>query len=304
MSESSAALRASMATATDLQSMARTMKTIAASNIGQYEAAVHSLDAYYGVVQDSLSACLRASQDGTTPFNSAGVAGPAGAIVFGSDQGLVGQFNEAICARVLAGADAPRHFAVVWPVGERIAAALAESGVANLRPFPLPASIEAVSVLVARLLVEIEAYSAKGGLREIDVFHHRPARASGYQAVCQRLLPLDRDWERELIARPRPSKAIAQVMPAGEATLRACIGEYLFVSLFRACAESLASENAARLAAMQRAEKNIGERLHLLTQTFHRQRQGAIDEELFDLVAGFEAQQAQSAPRKRENTQN
>jgi F-type H+-transporting ATPase subunit gamma len=304
MSDSSAALRASMATATDLQSMARTMKTIAASNIGQYEAAVRSLDAYYGVVQDSLSACLRASRGAADSFSAGGVDGPAGAIVFGSDQGLVGQFNEAICASMLAGTDAPQRFDEVWPVGERIAAALADRGVANLRAFALPASIDAVTVLVARLLVEIEAYSAKNGLHEIYVFHHRPAGASGYQAVCQRLLPLDRDWERDLVARPRASNAVTQVLPAGEATLRACIGEYLFVSLFRACAESLASENAARLSAMQRAEKNIGERLQLLTQTFHRQRQGAIDEELFDLVAGFEAQQAASTRRKRENTQN
>ena len=307
MNDSSAALRTSMATATDLQSMARTMKTIAASNIGQYEAAVRSLDAYYGVVQDSLSACLRAFRGKANLSNrlgAGGADGSAGAIVFGSDQGLVGQFNEAVRERVLAGVDAPPRFSIVWPVGERIAAALAERGVANLRAFPLPVSINAVSVLVARLLVEIEASLTKEGLREIYVFHHRPARGSGYQAVCQRLLPLDRDWERDLIARPQSSKTIAQVLPAGDATLRACIGEYLFVSLFRACAESLTSENAARLAAMQRAEKNIGERLQVLTQTFHRQRQGAIDEELFDLVAGFEAQQASLNIPKRENTQN
>ena len=42
-----------------------------------------------------------------------------------------------------------------------------------------------------------------------------------------------------------------------ERTLQAFVREYLFVSLFKACAESLAAENASRLAAMQRAEKNI-----------------------------------------------
>jgi F-type H+-transporting ATPase subunit gamma len=68
----------------------------------------------------------------------------------------------------------------------------------------------------------------------------------------------------------------------GEAdTLRALVREYLFVSLFRACAESLASENASRLAAMQRAEKNIGELLEELNGSFHRLRQSGIDEELF-----------------------
>ena len=73
------------------------------------------------------------------------------------------------------------------------------------------------------------------------------------------------------------------------ATLRALIREYLFVSLFRACAESLASENASRLAAMQRADKNIDELLEDLNGTFHRLRQSGIDEELFDVVSGFEA---------------
>ncbi len=77
-------------------------------------------------------------------------------------------------------------------------------------------------------------------------------------------------------------------MGDGVATLRALIREYLFVSLFQACAESLASENASRLAAMQRADRNIDELLKDLNGTFHRLRQSGIDEELFDVVAGFE----------------
>ena len=78
-------------------------------------------------------------------------------------------------------------------------------------------------------------------------------------------------------------------MGGGTATLRALIREYLFISLFRACAESLASENASRLAAMQRADKNIDELLEHLNGTFHRLRQSGIDEELFDVISGFEA---------------
>jgi F-type H+-transporting ATPase subunit gamma len=73
------------------------------------------------------------------------------------------------------------------------------------------------------------------------------------------------------------------------ATLRSLIRGYLFVSLFRACAESLASENASRLAAMQRADKNISDLLDELNGKFHRVRQSGIDEELFDVVSGFEA---------------
>jgi len=78
-------------------------------------------------------------------------------------------------------------------------------------------------------------------------------------------------------------------MGNGGATLRALIREYLFVLLFRACAESLASENASRLTAMERADRSIDELLRSMQGTFHRLRQSGIDEELFDVVSGFEA---------------
>ena len=80
-----------------------------------------------------------------------------------------------------------------------------------------------------------------------------------------------------------------QVIGSGENTLRALIREYLFVSIYKACAGSLAAENASRLEAMQRAEKNIDEMLNDLKQSYNRLRQSTIDEELFDVVSGFEA---------------
>ena len=75
----------------------------------------------------------------------------------------------------------------------------------------------------------------------------------------------------------------------GERLFTKLIRQYLFVSLYRAFAESLASENASRLASMQGAERNIEERLADLNAQFHRQRQMSITEELLDIVAGYEA---------------
>jgi F-type H+-transporting ATPase subunit gamma len=103
------------------------------------------------------------------------------------------------------------------------------------------------------------------------------------------LLPLDDDWRRKLAALPWPTRNLPEVMGGSIATLQALIREYLFVSIFRACAESLASENASRLAAMQRADKNIDELLEDLNVKFHRLRQSGIDEEMFDVISGFEA---------------
>lgn len=80
-----------------------------------------------------------------------------------------------------------------------------------------------------------------------------------------------------------------EIMGDGAATLQALIREYLFVSLFRTCAEFLARENASRLATMQRADKNIDELLADVNGKHHRLHQVRIDEELFEVIAGFEA---------------
>jgi len=130
-------------------------------------------------------------------------------------------------------------------------------------------------------------------ITELLLFYNRPASAAVYAPVHQRLLPLDELWQRQLRELRWPTKNLPEVQGDGIATLRALVREYLFISLFRACAESLASENASRLAAMQRADKNIEELLENLNGTFHRLRQSGIDEELFDVISGFEALNAQ-----------
>ena len=99
-----------------------------------------------------------------------------------------------------------------------------------------------------------------------------------------------------------PARNIPEVLGSSAATFRMLIREYLFISLFRACAESLASENASRLAATERAEKNIDDLLENLKGSFNRLRQRGIDEELFDVLAGYESLEAARAPGRSQPT--
>jgi len=124
---------------------------------------------------------------------------------------------------------------------------------------------------------------------EVYLFHNSPKPGATYEPVFKRLLPLDREWRSKLTAVPWPTKKLPQIVDGQRPALDAFISGYLFVLLFQACAESLNSENASRLAAMQRAEKNIKQILEDLNLEFHRVRQESIDEELFDVVSGFEA---------------
>ena len=211
------------------------------------------------------------------------------AVVFGSDQGLVGQFNEVIADYALKTLATLPGQHRVWAVGERVQARLADAGLSLLGFFPVPNSVKAITPLVGQILLESDTHRSRGEIDELHLFYNRPMSRTVYAPVNQRLLPLDETWRSELATLPWPTGNLPEVIGSSTATLRALIHEYLFVSLFRACAESLASENASRLAAMQRAEKNIDELLEDLNRRFHQLRQSSIDEELFDVIAGFEA---------------
>jgi F-type H+-transporting ATPase subunit gamma len=288
MTDTVEGLRREIDSAGDLQSVVRTMKALAASSVGQYEKSVLALADYYRAVELGLGASLRASEPTLT-------AGPLAhgetsrAIVFGSDQGLVGQFNDVVADHAIeALADMPGK-PRVWAVGERVRARLADADLDLLGLFAVPNSVQAITSLVGRIQVEIEAHRATSGSESLWVFHNHPLSGALYAPVSQRLLPLDHLWSRRLADAPWPTSNLAEVVGGLGATLHALVREYLFISLFRACAESLASENASRLAAMQRADKNISDLLERLHATSNRLRQSGIDEELFDVIAGFEA---------------
>ena len=291
MSDSTASLRQKIGSAGDLKSVVGTMKAVAASSIGQYERSVLALADYYRAVELGLGLCFRESGADSSLIERKDQtdSSPIGAIVFGSDQGLVGQFNDVVAdyaIQALAGLPGKPE---VWAVGERVQARLADAGLKMAGSFRVPASVQAITPLVGQIQVESEARRAKGEYARLYVFHNRPRSGSLYEPVGQRLLPLDAQWRKGMSQVRWPGGNLPQVVCSGATALRALIREYLFISLFRACAESLASENASRLAAMQRAEKNIDELLEDLNRTFHRLRQSGIDEELFDVVSGFEA---------------
>jgi len=282
VSDSTAGLARKISSAGDLQSVVRTMKALAAASIGQYDKSVRALGDYYRTVELGLSACFRESRPAAPVLNrqAPADAGAIGAVVFGSDQGLVGQFNDVVADYAVKTLAALPGKPEVWAVGE---------GVPLMGVFAVPDSVQSITPLVGQIQIESEARRAKGQYARLYLFHNRPGSGALYEPVGQRLLPLDAPWQRGLAQVPWPTKLLPEVLGGDTLALRALIREYLFISLFRACAESLASENASRLAAMERADKNIDELLETLHGTFHRLRQAGIDEELFDVISGFEA---------------
>ncbi len=287
-------LRAKLESAADIDSVVKTMKAVAASNIGQYQRSVAALEDYYRTVSMGLAAYFKAqtiNQGFNNTVSSKAKDSLIGVIVFGSDQGLVGRFNDSLTDFVAQSLNSLPHKKEVWAVGERIQLLLKDVGFNTTKLFAVPNEVKSITYLVGEVLVKAQQSMEQQNVDTLYVFHNQSKEASGYMPVMQRLLPLDAAWQQEFDKIKWPTNNLPQIAGPAKPTLLALISEYLFVSLFKACAESLASENSSRLNAMQRAEKNIGELLEDLNNTFHRLRQSSIDEELFDVVAGFEALQ-------------
>jgi len=268
------------------------MKAMAASNIAQYEAAVSSLGDYYHTVSLGIVAYLiKEKIDGPTENKIPATRGdkPVCAIVFGSDQGLVGRFNNLMTDFVKQSLHTLPGTKEIWVIGDRVKLLLADAGLVAAKSFAVPNSIDAVTPLIGQILVEIEALIEKQPETAFYIFNNRPKPDTGYEPVMQRLLPLDEQWRHDFTEMKWPTKCIPEIIGKTGAALLALINAYLFVSLFKASVESLASENASRLEAMQRADKNIRDLLDSLGHKFNRLRQSSIDEELSDVVSGFEA---------------
>ncbi|NTV43231.1 MAG: F0F1 ATP synthase subunit gamma [Syntrophobacteraceae bacterium] len=289
--QTSEALKRRIQSAQDLLGVVKTMKALAAVSIRQYQKAVESLGDYNRTVEMGLQIALRERRGGGAASDQAKV-NRIGAIIFGSDQGLCGQLNNIIVAHAneeMARIGVKKENRIVIAVGMRTADILEDTGQRVLEVLTTPGSTSGITPMVQDITVLLENWRFKRQIEHMYLFFNHYVSGATYRPKTVRLLPVDREWLKNLEMKKWPSKTLPMFTMDWEALFRSLIREYLFVSLYRAFAESLASENASRLAAMQSAEKNIEERLEELFLQYHRQRQMTITEELLDIVAGFEA---------------
>lgn len=274
----------------DLRGIVRTMKALAGVSIRQYEQAVRSLAVYYRTVELGLHAVLR--EMAPPPSTTRHAPGNVAAVVFGSDHGLCGRFNEDMAdyarerlEEAPGNGAAPRLIAV----GARVAALLEHAAIEVEESMLAPGSAGRITATVRQILLRIETWQAETPGQRVYLLHNRPISASRYHPIGVQLLPVDLHRFHRLEEKRWPSRSLPMYTMERGQLFAALLRQYFFVSVFRACAESLAAENASRLAAMQAAEQSLEDRREELLAEFHRRRQDAITAELLDIVAGYEA---------------
>ena len=287
MAQTLASLQRKIKIAKELREVVETMKTMAAVNIGIYEKVDRSLAEYNQVIELAIGVALAKYQTKQLPGTRSDASDGVGIVVFGTDQGMVGQFNDCLSNVVLEAAAAASGHVAVWSVGERVGMKLAEE-LPVQRLYRVPDSAAGITALAGRILVDVVAHQEQTGIGKLMVCYNKSNSSAGYEPFIKQLLPVSCEWLAQLAKRTWPTKMLPQVIEKNAEALAAFIRESLFINMCWACSESLVSENVGRLTAMQRAEKNIDALLDDFIVTYNQERQSSITEELFDVIFGYD----------------
>lgn len=278
-------------TAEDLLSVVKTMKAMAAANIREYERAEDSLTHYNQGIALAFRGLLRhyRAENGVRRKN---VRWMTGMVVLGSDQGMNGSFNDRIASHTVQALDRQgiaRDDLLTLCVGQRARDRLESEGIVVQEYLPVPGSPADITPSVQQVITVMDRWDSRHAISRIVVEYNQHLTGATYEPYTKQLLPLDRKWLKEITSGPWPGRRVPTFRMDAGRLFSLLVRHYLFSSVFQAFAESLASENAARLAAMQGAERNIREKMDELKNQYQQLRQTSITEELLEVVAGFNA---------------
>lgn len=279
-------LRRRIGSAQDLYGIIRTMKALAAASIRQFEQAVEAVDIYTHTVDTGLRIVLYDQSPQMENMLKRQNGGTL-AVIFGTDQGMCGQFNENVVSYALK--DLANAEAKKMVIGQRAGSRLEEAGESFDSLFHVPSSVDGINPAVQSLLLEINTLRERDDVDKVVLYYNHPISGSAYRSVRKQLVPVDMSLFHAPAREAGKSRSLPMYTMERERLLSRLVSQYLFAQLYRAYAESLASENASRLMTMQAAEKNIEERLDELNAEYHGKRQDSITSELLDIVSGVEA---------------
>jgi len=279
-------LRKQIDSAQDMQSIVRVMKSLSAVSITAYQRAAERLRLYQEVIDRGLHAVLMSRA--IRLEGDAAAQGRAGLIVFGSDRGLCGGFNEMVVQQARDWLEG-RGDAPILAIGQRGAARMEAEGHMPDEVFMQAGSVSGLSQLVEAILVAIEDWRQRRDVVRVVTMFNVEARRGTVRPAAETTLPVDREELRRIAGRDWPSNQLPAFDGSANKVFSELIRERLYTALMRAGAESLAAEHAKRLSAMQAAERNITDKVEELEAAFRRRRQDAITDELMDIVAAYES---------------
>lgn len=300
MAQSITALKRTIQGTRDLHTVVRTMKTMAAVNMNKMEAALQSMERYFSTIETALGSVFYGEQgesfkariveqlSNKKSQSARNKSSVRGFIVFGSHQGLAGSFNEVVARKTLdeIHGKQPMVDYIILCIGSRAANAFKAHGIPVKETLEGTGDLAEASSFVLEILDRMGNWSEELNVEKASIIYNHTRKGTEMVPVTQTVLPLETIFvERAAHYKPE-TRQLPLLVQSREDLFERLSRDYLFNELYKGFVESIACENAVRLASMEAAQNNIEDRLDELNGTYNNLRQSKITEELLDITAG------------------
>ena len=267
------------------QQITKAMKLVATVKLQKARGKAESNKPYFNMLYDTISSILTMTKNVDHRYLRENECKKKAVIAITSNRGLAGGYNNNI-VKMITGSDLPKEDTYVYAVGKKGVEGLTRKGYTIHRDYSevinAPLFSDATSI-TKELLTQFE----KGEIGEIYIAYTNFKNTVTQEAKLVKLLPLSEDdFEKKDVG---DSKLLMNFEPTPEDVLDMVIPKYMSNIIFGAFLESVASENGARMQAMDSATSNAEEMIGTLGLQYNRARQAAITQELTEIVAGASA---------------
>ena len=264
------------------QQITKAMKLVSTVKLQKAKTRAEQTDPYFNYMYKTVSSMLAKSGNINHPYLKAGDNEKKAVVVITSNRGLAGGYNSNI-VKLITGGDFNREDLDIYAVGGKGEEALLSKGYNIVESAPEVIENPTYEDAAALCQKVLDAFS-NGEVGEIYLAYAHLKNTVSQEPQLIKMLPVEIDPEDA-----DDTGVMMNYEPNEEEALDMIIPKYVTSLFYGALVESHASENGARMQAMDSATSNAEEMISDLTLKYNRARQGSITQELTEIIAGANA---------------
>lgn len=266
------------------QQITKAMKLVSTVKLQRAKGRAEESKPYFDAMYQTVTSVLARTTGITHPYLCGGDSDRTGVIVITSNRGLAGGYNSNIVKLVKEHGFDPDK-TDIYNIGRKGREGLTRAGYNIAGDFSdvIEDPVYAEAMVIGKKILDD---FAEGKIGELYLVYTRFKNTVVHEPTMIKLLPVEHNAEE---TETSDSKAIMNFEPEEEEALDLIIPKYVNSLIFGALTEAVASENGARMQAMDSATSNAEEMISKLSLQYNRARQGAITQELTEIIAGANA---------------
>lgn len=268
------------------QQITKAMKLVSTVKLQRAKQRAEQSKAYFNCMYETVTSMLAKTGNLNHPYLRKGESGKKAVIVITSNRGLAGGYNSNVVKLITKGGFKKEELEI-YAIGKKGRDSLNRYGYhimeENSEIIEEPSYVDAMAISNKLL----GAY-ATGEISEIYLAYTGFKNTVVHVPTLLKLLPVEAPTQEQAEKEPE-SKAMMNFEPEDDEALDMIIPKYVTSLIYGGLVEAVASENGARMQAMDSATSNAEEMIDHLSLMYNRARQGSITQELTEIIAGANA---------------